>query len=417
MTPISPGRPGQDRPLRIGMLVGSPSVTGGGVPEAMRTLSLALARLPGISPEIFSLEAQASDMLDFGDIPVHLAHPRGPAAFGYAADLDGMIAARQLDVLHVHGLWMYLSVAALRWHRRTGRPYVVSPHGMLDPWALNSRGWKKRLARRLYEDAHLDNAACIHALCESEKAAVRAAGIERPVVVLPNGVMDFDAVSEPAAWRAALPSGAKVLLFLGRLTPKKGVGPLIRAWSRVSVNHPDWHLVLVGPDEGDYSADLEKLAGSGIASVHVVGPAYGRDKARAYASATAFILPSLSEGLPLAPLEAMSCGLPVLLTPECNLPEAFEAGCAIPTGSDETTIADGLGRLMTMPAEQLSAMGARGKALVAARFNWDRIADSFARLYGRIASPDRACPEALEPDPDDYSPAARSRRRHAGLPT
>ena len=90
MTPISPGRPRQDRPLRIGMLVGSPSVTGGGVPEAMRTLSLALARLPGISPEIFSLEAEASDMLDFGDIPVHLAHPRGPAAFGYAADLDGM---------------------------------------------------------------------------------------------------------------------------------------------------------------------------------------------------------------------------------------------------------------------------------------------------------------------------------------
>jgi len=377
----------QGRPLRIGMLVGSMSVAGGGVSEALRALCLALDRIPGISPEVFSLRSGNEPMLDFAGIPIHLARTTGPSAFGYAPDLGALIARRQPDILHVHGLWMYLSVAARSWHRNTGRPYVVSPHGMLDPWALRNGSWKKWLARRLYENAHLGGAACIHALCDSEKSAVRTAGLKRPVVIMPNGVEQFGRPSEPPVWRKKLPDDAKILMFLGRLTPKKGVAALTRAWCRVSRGESPWHLVLVGPDEGGYRRHLADLAarGPGAERIHLVGPAYGQERSRAYASATAFVLPSLSEGLPLAALEALSLGIPALLTEQCNLPEAFEAGCALPIGTSEDAICEGLETLFSLPVERLESMGAKGRALIAERFNWDTIAARFADLYRHLA--------------------------------
>jgi poly(glycerol-phosphate) alpha-glucosyltransferase len=378
----------QDRPLRVGMLIGSTSVAGGGVPEALRKLCFALDKVPGISPEVFALRGDDKQLLDFGTIPVHLAPATWSLGFGYAPMLGAMIAQRQPDILHVHGLWMYLSVVARRWHRSTSKPYVVSPHGMLDPWAMRNGFWKKRLAWHAYEDAHLSSAACIHALCEAERVAVRAAGLERPVIVLPNGIERFQRPADLPAWRKKLPEDAKVLMFLGRLTPKKGVAALIKAWSMVCDQQPAWHLALVGPDEGGYAGLLDGLASAGRRPprIHLVGPAYGEERSRAYATATAFILPSVSEGQPLAALEALSQGIPALLTPQCNLPEVFEAGCGLEIGTSEEAIAAGVKSLFALPPDKLEAMGARGRDLVAERFNWATTATRFADLYRHLTA-------------------------------
>jgi poly(glycerol-phosphate) alpha-glucosyltransferase len=379
----------QDRLLRVGMLIGSTSVAGGGVPEALRMLCFALEKIPGISLEVFGLRGDDKQLLDFGTIPVHLAPVTRSLGFGYAPTLGAMIAKCQPDILHVHGLWMYLSVVARKWHKTTGKPYVVSPHGMLDPWAMRNAFWKKRLAWHAYEDAHLGNAACIHALCEAERTAVRAAGLKRPVVVLPNGIEQFQRPADLPAWRNKLPRDAKVLMFLGRLTPKKCVAELIKAWSRVCDQQPAWHLALVGPDEGGYAGHLDNLASAGQRPprIHLVGPAYGEERSRAYATATAFILPSVSEGQPLAALEALSQGIPALLTPQCNLPEVFEAGCGLAIGTSDEEIAEGLETLFELPAEKLAAMGELGRKLVADRFNWTTIAARFADLYRHLAAP------------------------------
>ena len=93
-----------------------------------------------------------------------------------------------LDVLSVHGLWKYCSVGSQRWHRRTGRPYVVHPHGMLEPWALRNAMWKKRVAALLYENQHLHGAACLRALSEAEAESIRSYGLRNPICVIPNGV-------------------------------------------------------------------------------------------------------------------------------------------------------------------------------------------------------------------------------------
>ena len=118
--------------VRVGMLLGSVSVSSGGVSEAVRSLALALRRIPAISVDIFSLDEPGTERRDFGDIPVHFARRYGSRSFGYAPDLGHLLNQHPVDLLHVHGLWMYRSIVARQWGARTGRPYIVSPHGVLD---------------------------------------------------------------------------------------------------------------------------------------------------------------------------------------------------------------------------------------------------------------------------------------------
>lgn len=390
MTILDLDRPpgdGHARRLRVGMLLGSVSEASGGVSEAVRALALALARIPQIAVDIFSLAEPERELRDFGDMPVHLARPLGPRSFGYAPDLPALLYRHPVDVLHVHGLWMYPSLAALQWSRRTGRRYLVSPHGMLDPWALANRAWKKRIARFLFEDAHLAGAWRLHALCAAERSAIEAAGVATPIVVLPNGVARPSRASSRAAWRTRLPADAKCLLFLGRVTPKKRVAELIRAWTRARRADSPWHLVIVGPADPAYGEELARLARQSKGSVHLAGPAYGGARDLAYASADAFVLPSLSEGLPMAVLEAFAAGLPALLSSQCNLPEAYDYGCALEIRPDEQGIEDGLRRLFGLGAEATAAMEMSARRLVAERFDWDVIAAKFAALYSAMAVP------------------------------
>lgn len=383
------------RRLRVGMLVGSASSAGGGVVEAVRSLAMALDRLPDVAVEVFAPD-QGGRACDFGEVPVRLAPVHGPSSFAYAPRLHALMMEARLDVVHVHGLWMYLSVAARRWAEATGQSYIVSPHGMLEPWALRNSGAKKRLARILFEDAHLRGATCLHALCDAEAAAIRKAGIGNPVAVLPNGVDPPSTDPSLAAWRKAIPKEAKVLLFLGRVTPKKQAVSLIRAFASINTKQP-WRLAIVGPVDPSHQEAIAAARASAPHPEHIVlaGPAYGEARSSAYASADAFILPSISEGLPMAALEAFANGLPALLTAQCNLPEAFASGAALEIGSTEQEIARGLRRLFTMPAGERDAMAEAARRLAVDAFDWDAIAIRMAGLYGYLSACQAQAPALL----------------------
>ena len=132
----------------------------------------------------------------------------GPRAFGYAPELSRALDAARLDLVHTHGLWMYPSVAAAwRWATRWKRPLVVSPHGMLEPWAVRNSAWKKRIAGWLFENRHLRRAACLHALNDAEYEAIRAYGLTNPVAVIPNGVDLPEPGGSPRAARVGRRSG------------------------------------------------------------------------------------------------------------------------------------------------------------------------------------------------------------------
>jgi poly(glycerol-phosphate) alpha-glucosyltransferase len=311
---------------------------------------------------------------------------RGPRALGWAPALLPALAAMDPDLVHLHGLWTYPSWAALRWSEGKRRPRLVSAHGMLEPWALRRSAWKKRLARLLFEDRNLRGATCLHAANPAELRAIRAFGLANPVAVIPNGVAlpALGTAPPPPAWRRDLPEDARVLLFLGRLHPKKGLVELVEGWGRLeAAERGPWHLVLAGWDEAGLAAGLAARArASGLGDrVHLVGPQLGPEKAATLAHAEGFVLPSHSEGMPVAVLEAWAHGLPVVMTPACNLPMGFAAGAALSTEPAPEAIARSLRELLALPAERRRAMGEAGRRLAAERFAWEQVAAGFTAVY------------------------------------
>jgi glycosyltransferase involved in cell wall biosynthesis len=145
----------------------------------------------------------------------------------------------------------------------------------------------------------------------------------------------------------------------------------------------EWQLVIAGWEQGGHQAELENQAREmAVAdSVHFVGPQFDLAKAASFQRADAFVLPSFSEGLPMAVLEAWSYARPVLMTPQCNLPEGFAAGAAMRIEPQVASVVSGLGALFRMPDHERIAMGQRGRDLVARQFTWSRIGAEMANVY------------------------------------
>lgn len=371
------------------MLTASVSRQAGGLFGALPPLVKGLQR-DGCTVRVFSIADKDSDRdaVHWTDTNLDVHSRWGPQAFSYAPGLGKALDAAGLDLVHTHGLWMYPSVAASRWAARWKRPLVVSAHGMLDPWAVRNAAWKKRLAGWLYENRHLKRAACLHALNDAEYEAIRAYGLTNPVAVIPNGV-DLPEPGEPSTrpnWAAAL-QGRRALLFLGRLHPKKGLARLLQAWAVVHRQMPaaagGWQLMIAGWDEGGHEAELRQLVEAlklGEA-VHFVGPQFDSQKAASLAFADGFVLPSLSEGLPMAVLEAWAHRVPVLMTSQCNLPEGFAADAALEIALEADRMAEGIAAFLGLPEVERRAIGDRGRRLVEERFAWHGIATQMAKVY------------------------------------
>ncbi len=306
------------------------------------------------------------------------------------AELEASLAPA--EVLHVHGLWRSPTRVAAALSAAGRMPLLIAPHGMLDPWALRRSRWKKRLVWRLWERRALAGAGALQALCAAEVEAIAALGLGRPIALIPNGVVlppeqpeppgsSGAAPLPPPPWAGRVPAGERVLLFLSRFHAKKGLEPLLAAWQQLQpeARRHGWWLALVG--YGDDGALAARVAAAGPERCLVAGPCFGAEKRACLEGASAFVLPSFSEGLPMAALEAMAHRLPCLLTPGCHLPEAAAAGAALEVEPNREALATALAALMELPEPQRQAMGATGRALVEARFSWERVAADTAALY------------------------------------
>jgi glycosyltransferase involved in cell wall biosynthesis len=373
--------------MNVALLTAHMSRRSGGIWEFIRHLSGGLSHA-GVKAAVIGLRDRRaeSDLVSLGGLDAIACSVTGPNAFGFSRGLLPALRQVSPEVVHAQGLWMYPSLASLKWHRRLRRPYVVSPHGMLDAWALGRSSIKKSVASLWYERQHLRSATCLHALNEAEAKAMRAQGLVNPICILPNGVNIPQAISaKKPAWAEDLEPGTRILLFLGRLHPKKGLVALVRAWRHVRAlaEREGWCLIIAGWDQGGHVRELSRLIRElGLdRSVRLVGPQFELEKDLSFRAASAFILPSLSEGLPIGVLEAWSYGLPVLMTPHCNLPEGFAADAAIECQPETRSISDALEILFQMPAAVRAETGRRGLRLVEVRFTWDRIAAEMSKVY------------------------------------
>lgn len=370
--------------MKAALVTSSLSRAGGGVSAVVEDLSRALLAVVPDVRVIGLRDAQwPIKSAEWNGAPASALAVRGPSALGYAPAALARLKDVDAAIVHTHGLWTYPSRAVSLWASRTRRPYIVSPHGMLDTWALRHSRWKKAIAARLYENAHLRGASCLHALCEAEAQNIRSLGFTNPIAVIPNGVASPPPSNTSALppWCASVPAGAKVMLFLGRLHPKKNLTTLIDAWPKHELN--DWHLVIAGWDQGGYSQVLaNKIQQQCLTDrIHLIGPLFGIDKETAFRRANAFVLPSLSEGVPMAVLEAWSYGLPVLKTDACNLHEGFSAMAAARLSLDPVDMVKDLSRFLTSQPAELHQMGRNGRALVERQFSWTAAAEKFLAVY------------------------------------
>lgn len=298
------------------------------------------------------------------------------------------------DIVHIHAVWNFPTWWAMRIALQSQVPYIVSPQGSFDPWALRQGEWRKAAYRQLVEIPLMNQAAFMQALTDKEAEQFHAAGITAPSIVIPNAV-DPSALGQPTITPpgdTGLETRRRTILSLSRLHKKKGIDILMRGFAAISSVHQDTDLAIAGSDGGSgYGDELQTLARHlGVRErTHFIGEVKGDAKRAALASADCFALISHSEGLPVACLEAMAAGLPLLITPGCNLPEVADAGAGLVVKCGPGEVATGLERLLS-DRQAGSRMGRRGRALVEQKFTWPIIARQTIAAYDRaIGGADR----------------------------
>jgi glycosyltransferase involved in cell wall biosynthesis len=318
---------------------------------------------------------------------------RALSKLGLSAELPRALrrAARSGEVMHSHGVWMLPNLAPAWAVRGSACTLVAAPRGMLEPWSLAQNRWPKRLLWLLAQGAALRRAELLHVTALSELQAVRALGLRAPAALVPNGV------AVPAESECAHFAGARTLLFLSRLHPKKGIDNLIRAWARVQRDFGDWTLQLVGPGDDAYIRELQELVQRTAADrVVFAGPAYGADKRAAFRRAQLFLLPSHSENFGQSIAEALAHGLPAIASLGTPWSGLTRERCGYWIGNDVDALSGCLGQALAQPTAALREMGARGRAWMQRDFSWQARARELADAYAWTREPERVpVPSAL----------------------
>lgn len=308
-----------------------------------------------------------------------------------------------MDVLHLHQVWDYPLWVAGRLALRTGKPYLITPHGIFNErWRYASP--KKALYLRLLFRPIVNGAACLHALTAAERDACRAAGIQVPIAVIPNGVdvKEFEHLPPPQEADHLWPMlrNRLVVLFLGRLSPEKGLEPLLKAWRQVTRAVANAALVLAGPDVRGYRARVEAMVREEdlVDRVFLTGMVQGEEKRALLSRADLFVLPSYSEAFSVALLEALACAKPCVMTTGCHFPEVTHVGAGMVVPPKSEALAEALLHLLEAPDGQRRVMGEAGRNLVRRSYAWDVVARRMLTVY-RCLVGGQEVPSEPEPAP------------------
>jgi glycosyltransferase involved in cell wall biosynthesis len=381
--------------MRVLHVISSVDARGGGPAMAMAGLCGA-QRAAGLEVTALSTWRRgegrdvADDLAQRG-VPVTLIGPaRGPLRSHrhLAATLSGMI--RAADVVHIHGLWEDAQHHAARLASSLGRPYVVTPHGMLTTWSLAQKRLKKTIYLALRLRKTLDRAAAIHYTTAHERDASAAMGLKAPTLVETLGVdlAEFESLPPRGAFRAAHPrlAGRKVVMFLGRLHPGKGMEYLLPAWARLADR--DAMLVAVGPDSAGFRATLERQVEQlGLRDrVLFTGMLRGRQRVEALVDADLFALPSEHENFGLSVVEALACGTPVIVSPGVAIAgDVAAAGVGALVASDPTPLAAEIDRWLADESLRQQSGGERARDFVWEHYDWAKVAGRWVGYYRGLA--------------------------------
>lgn len=357
----------------------------GGTSRAVVDVTDFLAQRPGLAVTLLFMSRPGQGCLD-SSVQVRRVEAAARSRWETAAGLPLRKALQREvglappSVMHVHGLWLpanHWAVAAARGHLI---PLVMQPHGMLEPWALNHKAWKKRAALALYQRRDLNAAGLLIVTSSREQQSLRQLGFKHPVAIIPHGIrLSADGERTPA--RGSNDSQrVRTALFLSRLHPVKGLTTLVHAWARLAPK--GWRLVIAGPDEGGHLQEIQTtIRKLGIGdSVQYVGEVRDEVKSALYRAADLFVLPTHTENFGIVIAEALAHGVPVITTRGAPWPEIESHRCGWWIDIGEEPLVKAMREAMAMSDEARREMGSRGRQL-AQRYEWAGIAQQLHAAY------------------------------------
>ena len=373
--------------MKIVHIINSMDFAKGGPPQVCAHLMLEQSQQNEVSVVAYEAPDYKSEFQLLNDLPHHLVTPYDAIEKLFGTRSTKLLGERVVgaDILHLHNVWEPLLVAAGRWATQNSIPYVITPHGMLDPWCMQQKTLKKKVALALGRKSLLQNAKFIHALNEEEVRGIGELGIENRFEIVPNGI-SIDATPEKnddQNFIEAFPqiSDHPFVLFLGRLHFKKGLDILALAAEPFLQRYPDWRLVVAGPDDGAETEFRSTVKRLGIEDqIVLTGPVFGPLKQSLLSKCSMFCLPSRQEGFSVAILEAMLASKPVVISEHCHFNEVATTRCGIVEKLDAVAFSNALCRLADSE-DQRTSMGQNGKFLVQRKYTWGTISQKLVSLY------------------------------------
>jgi glycosyltransferase involved in cell wall biosynthesis len=379
--------PKRERQLTVAVLVDSIAAKYGGPSYSVRRLwQSALHQGVNVtvhSTDSFQVRESAEDRKLWQPLDCHQWPAVGMKALGYSNKMASGVEnslVKGSSVISQHGLWLHYGRVAKNIGSSRSIPVIIHPHGMLEPWALQRSSWKKQMTGRLWEFENLRQAACLRVTSMDELQSVRSFGLKNPVALIPNGIdtEDYASLPQRSDAEALLPGlkGKRVLLFLSRVHPKKGLPLLLRAWQALGPERLDWTLAIAGPDQGGHTDELKQLVAELNLSESVIftGALFGNQKLAAYALADLFVLPSFSENFGVAVAEALAAGVPVITTTGTPWKTLQQQGCGWCVDATVEKLTEAMREALAISKKDLTEMGMKGKQWMARDFSWEHLA-------------------------------------------
>ncbi|MGC4118193.1 MAG: glycosyltransferase [Myxococcales bacterium] len=316
-------------------------------------------------------------------IPVHYFDAHGPRRYFFSPGLLEFLYrnVKRYDAVHIQGMLTFPPLAASRVCARARVPYLLAPRGSLDPWALGQKALKKTLYLRLLEDRTILRAARLHFTADAERLGIPPRYRNVQTCVVPNCVD----IAKPTVGPKAAARGNEVL-FLGRIHKMKGFDVLMPAIAQASKRVKDLSLTIAGPDEDGYAAEVHMSARRlGIEQmVRFVGLVGEKERSTLLERAALLVLPSYRENFGMVVAEAMSAGVPVIVSNNVNIAqEIAEAGAGRVVPMDSRALADAMVQLLAAPEER-DVMGQQGAKLVRERFSPGAVGKALEEVYRQV---------------------------------
>ena len=356
------------------------TATSGGTSTCTYDLLCALNARPDVQAQILVTQPK-TPLMGRGEDWIRTVENDEKTLFGISSNLRRGLEQSSADIYHTNGLWRYCNHVTAVVARQKGKPFVITPHGMLYPQALERSKWQKKLFSRLLFDRDLREAACIHVTCEEEMEVVRRLGYTNPVAVIGNPVRMPKRTETVKTERVRFG-------YLGRLHPRKQVELLIEALSLLSADEQArCELDIMGIGERNYEQYLRGLAiQAKLGNVRFAGFVEGEEKERELAALSALFVPSDFENFGMIITEALSCGTPVWASTGTPWRTLQDQQCGWWQEAKVENIVAAMREIIGMPPERLETMGAVGRQFVQAHFAAESVAQQMEELYQWIAT-------------------------------